>query len=128
MRQRREMATLKMQVRAREGRVRQLENVVRALCSAYKVPLPPAAATVAGECHKGATAAGTAAVQTGTDKNRNGAGMGEQEGEREDELVKNLFRGPEGGDLEAQDMVVDDEVLDMEAPGDRPRPEMWVHQ
>lgn len=41
MRQRKEMATLRMQVRARDGRVRQLEAVVRALCSAYAVPLPP---------------------------------------------------------------------------------------
>lgn len=41
MRQRKEMAALRMQVRARDGRVKQLEAVVRALCSAYAVPLPP---------------------------------------------------------------------------------------
>lgn len=40
MRQRREMTTLREQVRARDGRVKQLEAVVRALCSAYAVPLP----------------------------------------------------------------------------------------
>lgn len=41
MRQRKEMAELRMQIRDRDGRVRQLEAVVRALCSAYSVPLPP---------------------------------------------------------------------------------------
>lgn len=41
MRQRREMTSLRAQVRARDGRVKQLEAVVRALCSAYAVPLPP---------------------------------------------------------------------------------------
>lgn len=41
MRQRKEMAELRMQIRDRDARVRQLEAVVRALCSAYSVPLPP---------------------------------------------------------------------------------------
>lgn len=40
MRQRREMAALRSEVRERDGRVRQLEAVVRALCSTYAVPLP----------------------------------------------------------------------------------------
>lgn len=41
MRQRKEMAHLKQQLRLRDVRVHQLESVVRALCSAYAVPLPP---------------------------------------------------------------------------------------
>lgn len=135
MRQRREMATLKMQVRAREGRVRQLENVVRALCSAYKVPLPPAAGAGSvpqGECHNDmAAAAGPAAGrvggQTGTEKNGNSAGMATEQ-EREDELVKNLFAGPDEGVVEEEDMVVDNEALGMDSGVERPRAEMWVHQ
>lgn len=41
MRQRKEMSLLRAQVDARSRRVQQLEAVVRALCSAYAVPLPP---------------------------------------------------------------------------------------
>lgn len=41
MRQRKEMASLRMQVRARDGRVKQLEAVVRDFCSTYAVLLPP---------------------------------------------------------------------------------------
>lgn len=41
MRQRKEMAHLRHQLRMRDVRVHQLESVVRALCSAYAVPLPP---------------------------------------------------------------------------------------
>lgn len=40
LRQRREMANLRATLGARNVRVRQLESVVRALCSAYAVPLP----------------------------------------------------------------------------------------
>lgn len=125
------MATLKMQVRAREGRVRQLENVVRALCSAYKVPLPPAttAGATAGEGGNGtATAApDPVAMQNDGETNRNGGQLMEQEGEREEELVKNLFAGEDGGELD-EDMVVDEDALDMDNGGGRARKEMWVHQ
>lgn len=41
MRQRKEMAHLRQQLRLRDVRVNELESVVRALCSAYAVPLPP---------------------------------------------------------------------------------------
>lgn len=41
MRQRKEMAHLKQQLRLRDVRVQELETVVRSLCSAYAVPLPP---------------------------------------------------------------------------------------
>lgn len=40
LRQRREMTTLRHQLATRDARVRQLEGVVRALCSAYAVPFP----------------------------------------------------------------------------------------
>lgn len=40
MRQRREMVTLRKVVRIRDGRVRQLESIIRALCQAYGVPVP----------------------------------------------------------------------------------------
>lgn len=41
VRQRRELEELRELVHARDGRVRHLEAVVRALCAAYAVPLPP---------------------------------------------------------------------------------------
>lgn len=41
MRQRKEMAHLRHQLNLRDSRVSHLESVVRALCSAYAVPLPP---------------------------------------------------------------------------------------
>lgn len=46
MRQRKEVAQLKHELRVRDGRVRQLENIVRALCLKYSAPLPEVLATV----------------------------------------------------------------------------------
>lgn len=42
MRQRKEMAHLRHQLHLRDVRVQHLQNIVRALCSAYSVPLPAA--------------------------------------------------------------------------------------
>lgn len=52
MRQRREMVTLRKVVRMRDGRVRQLESIIRALCQAYGVPIP-ASVTAAEEEDRG---------------------------------------------------------------------------
>lgn len=42
MRQRREVAHLKHELRARDLRVRQLETIIRSLCTKYAAPLPEA--------------------------------------------------------------------------------------
>lgn len=42
MRQRKEVAQLKNELRVRDGRVKHLENLIRALCAKYAAPLPDA--------------------------------------------------------------------------------------
>lgn len=46
MRQRKEVAHLKQELRIRDGRVRHLENIVRSLCLRYSAPLPEVLAAV----------------------------------------------------------------------------------